>query len=99
MDRQNEQVGTLPPVEKLEVVMPVPEGVMLELSSAMAAFELLLFCEVLSRLMLAKYPLIGVGEFTPLISVYAPETEFWETTPLTTMSVKTGVPGVPEQAP
>jgi hypothetical protein len=43
-------VGTLPEVEKVEVVMPVPEGVMFELSRAIAANSLALFCDVLSRL-------------------------------------------------
>ncbi len=61
-------VGTLPGVEKVFVVTPVPLGVRLELSSEMVAYCVAVVpepCEFKSRLTYARAALLGAAALVP----------------------------------
>lgn len=90
---QNEQLGTLPDIVKLDVVTPVPDGTSFDLYSPTLAYWSPL-CAVASRLTLARYALTGKLALRPSIFVYAPDTDCVEYAPLTTMFDSDGLPPV-----
>ena len=102
------QLGTLPGVEKVLVVIPVVPvpvsvaAVMLELSSEMVAYWLAFvpeFSPLRSMLTFASAALLGAAALYPINSEYAPEIEVVATTPFTRMLLKTGFPALFEHVP